>query len=897
MSVRNLDKIFKPRAIALIGATPKPHTVGAMLLRNLRDAEFQGQLMLVNPRYTDIAGLPVRPDVASLPTVPDLAVIATPPATVPGLIAELGAKGTRGVVVITAGFGELGAEGKQLQQRILDAARPHTLRVVGPNCVGLMAPGAHLNASFAHLAPKTGGLAFLSQSGAIVTAMLDWAEPRDIGFSHVVSLGDMADVDFGDMLDYLGGDAETQAILLYVEGLTSARKFMSAARAAARRKPVLVVKVGRYAEGARAAASHTGAMAGSDRVYDAAFRRAGMLRVLDMNDLFDAVETLSSTHAQYGDRLAILTNGGGPGVLATDMLIGFGGRLAKLSSATRTKLDQVLPSTWSHGNPVDIVGDADPQRYKVALQALLEDRDIDAVLVINCPTAMESPTECARVVIDTMHAEAPRLMGRNVLTNWIGEHAAAPARKLFSEAHIATYDTPDRAVRGFMHRVQYRRNQQLLLETPPSRPETFVPDFAATERALAGALRAGRGWLEPDEVAAVLVAYGIPHIGTYAVPDAATAAEIARKLGKPVALKIRSQDIPHKSDIGGVALNLGNPERVRGEAEAMLAKVRAVRPEARLDGFVVQEMIHRPGALELIAGVVDDPLFGPVILFGQGGTAVELLDDSTLELPPLNMALARAQIARTRVYRLMQGYRNQPRVDIDAVADVLIRLAQLVADHACIAELDINPLLADDRGALGLDARIRLNGAAKADRLAIRPYPKELEFDAALLDGTGVHLRPVRPEDEPGIIDLAARQSPEDLRMRFFTSMTGISHELAARLTQIDYDREVALVAEPAGRGTIWGVARFVADPDNIRAEYAVTVRTDIKGRGLGYLLMTRLLQVARARGISEIFGEVLRENEPMLKMARKLGFTVTPHPEEPDVLRVTKRIQDAGHP
>src|SRR5579872_1277692 len=853
MSVRNLDKIFKPRAIALIGATPKPHTVGAMLLKNLQDAGFQGQLMLVNPHYSEIAGLPVYPDVASLPAVPDLAVIATPPSVVPALVAELGAKGTRGAVVITAGFGELGAEGKQLQQRILDAARPQLLRVVGPNSVGLMASGARVNASFAHLAARPGSLAFVSQSGAIVTAMLDWAEPRGIGFSHVVSLGDMADVDFGDMLDYLGDDGRTRAILLYIEGLTSARKFMSAARAAARRKPVLVVKVGRHAEGARAAASHTGALAGSDRVYDAAFRRAGMLRVRDMGDLFDAVETLSSTHAQTGDRLAILTNGGGPGVLATDMLIDMDGTLASLSPAIQEKLDHVLPRTWSHGNPVDIVGDADPQRYKAALEALLEDRDVDAVLVIHCPTAMVSPTECARVVIDTVRAEAPHLMGRNVLTNWLGEHSMGQARQLFAEAHIATYDTPDRAIRGFMHRVDYRRNQRLLLETPPSRPETFAPESVAAERALTSALRAGREWLEPDEVAAVLVAYGIPLIGTYTAPDAAAAAEIARKLGKPVAIKIRSRDIRHKSDIGGVVLNLGNPERVRVEAEAMLARVSALRPDARLDGFVIQEMISRPGALELIAGVVDDPLFGPVILFGQGGTAVEVLNDSTLELPPLNMVLAQAQIARTRVHRLMQGYRNQPPVKIDAVADGLIRLAQLVADHPAVAELDINPLLADEHGVLALDARLRAR-ASKADRFAIRPYPKELEGDAELQDGSRVHLRPIRPEDEPGIVDLAQHQSADDLRMRFFTSMRGISHELAARLTQIDYDREVALVAEPLERGTILGVARFAADPDNIRAEYAVAVRTDMKGRGLGYLLMSRLLEIARARGLSEIF-------------------------------------------
>ncbi len=893
MSVRNLDRIFKPRSIAFIGATARPKTVGAVLLANLRGGGFAGPLMLVNAKYREIDGLPVSPDIASLPGVPDLAVIATPPATVPGVIAELGAKGTRGTVVITAGFGELGSEGKALQQQILDAAKPHILRVVGPNCVGVMAPGAGLNASFAHLAPTRGSLAFVSQSGAIVTAMLDWAAPRGIGFSHVVSLGDMADVDFGDMLDYLGDDTGTRSIMLYVEGVTSARKFMSAARAAARRKPVLVVKVGRFAEAARAAASHTGALAGSDKVYDAAFRRAGMLRVRDMADLFDAAETLAQTRPQIGDRLAILTNGGGPGVLATDMLIELGGTLAKLSPTTTERLDAALPRTWSHGNPVDIVGDADAGRYRTALEILLEDPASDAILVINCPTAMQNPVDSARAVIETVRAASPHLSGRNVLTNWIGEFAAAPARKILGEAHIASYDTPDRAVRGFMHRVQYRRNQTLLLETPALRPEGFEPDLAAAERTVGAVLAAGREWLEPDEVAALLAAYRIPQVPTYVVADPVEAADVSRRLAKPVALKIRSPDIRHKSDIGGVALNLGRPERVQQEGLAMIARVEAARPEARLEGFIVQEMIRRPGALELIAGVVDDTLFGPVILFGQGGTAVEVLNDTTLELPPLNMALARAQMARTRVYKLMQGYRNEPAVDMDAVGDVLIRLSQLVADRPEIAEIDINPLLADAKGVIALDARVRVRRAEVAGdrRLAIRPYPRELESDAALPDGTAIHLRPVRPEDEPGLIDLVANMSAQDQRLRFFAPMKHLSHELAARLSQIDYDREVALVAEPAERGMLLGVARFSADPDLERAEYAIAVRSDLKGHGLGYLLMTRLLEVAKARGLKELFGNVLRENDAMLKMCRELGFDIAAHPDEHDVLNATKRI------
>ena len=893
MSVRNLDAVFKPRSLAFIGATPKPRTVGAMLLENLRGAGFKGRMLLVNPRYNEIAGMPVYPDVASLPEAPDLAVIATPPATVPDLVAELGAKGTRGAVVITAGFGELGEEGRALQQRILDAAKPHLLRVVGPNCVGIMVPGAGINASFAHLQASPGGLAFLSQSGAIVTAMLDWAEPRGIGFSHIVSLGDMADVDFGDMLDYLGDDAATRAILLYVEGLTAARKFMSAARAAARRKPVLVVKVGRHAEGARAARSHTGALAGSDKVYDAAFRRAGMLRVDDMAELFDAIETLAATRAQQGDRLAILTNGGGPGVLATDALIERGGSLAALSPESLAKLDALLPRTWSHGNPVDLVGDADGPRYSTALEILLEDRGVDAVLVINCPTAMQPPVESARAVIATVQAAAPRLLGRNVLTNWLGEHAAAAARQLFAEAKIASYETPDRAVRGFMHRVQYRRNQELLLETPPSRAEGMAPDAEAAGRVLRTALAEGREWLEPQETAALLAAYGIPLIETRLVPDAAAAAAAAREIGAPVALKIRSRDIQHKSDIGGVALNLGAPERVEREAAAMLERVRAARPAARIEGFVVQEMVQRPGALELIVGVVDDPLFGPVILFGQGGTAVEVLNDTTLELPPLNMALARAQMARTRVFRLMQGYRNTPPVDQGAVAEVLIRISQMVADQPEVVELDINPLLSDAAGVIALDARLRVRAPERpgTQRLAIRPYPKELESEAALGDGTALHLRPIRPEDEPALVALAERMAPEDMRLRFFTPMKGLSHEMAARLTQIDYEREVAIVAQPPGGREIWGVVRYSADPDNQRAEYAILVRSDMKGRGLGYLLMSRLLEIAKARGLVEIVGSVLRENEPMLKMCRELGFAIGEYPEDPEIARVVRKL------
>jgi acetyltransferase len=897
MSVRNLDKLFKPGAVALIGATPRHGSLGAVLYRNLRRGAFGGPLMLVNPGYRSIGGMPVHRDIASLPEVPDLAVVATPPENVPGVIADLGARGTRAAVVISVG--DQGASSRALQQAALDAARPHLLRLVGPNCVGIMVPAVGLDASLSHIPPLAGDLAFVSQSGGMITAVLDWAASREIGFSHVVSLGDMADVDFGDMLDYLAADPGTRAILLYIEAITHARKFMSAARAAARNKPVLVVKVGRFAEEAETAASYIGALAGTDAVYEAAFRRAGMLRVDTMAELFDAVETLALTRAQQGDRLAILTNGGGPGVLATDALVARGGRLATLSLDTVAQLDRVLPRTWSRGNPIDIIGDAPGQRYADALSILLGDRDIDAILVLHCPMALTPPGEAARAVIDTLAAaraagsgEHPG--GRNVFTAWLGERSVAEARRLFVAARIPTYDTPDSAVCGFMHRVQHRRNQELLMETPAARPADFAPDIARAHDAITCALSAGRTWLDAAELNAVLDAYGVPLPATRLVADAQGAAAAAVEIGGGVALKIRSRDLTHKSDVGGVALDLDSPDRVRSEAREMLTRVARARPEARLDGFLVQQMARLPGAIELIIGIVEDPVFGPVVMFGHGGTAVEQIRDTALALPPLNEALAHALMARTRVWRLLQGYRGRPAAAIDVVAEILIRVAQLAVDHPEIRELDINPLFAGTTGVMAVDARLRVAAAQPGRaRLAISPYPRELEATEQLRDGAVVRLRPIRPEDEPLLQDLASHMSPQDLRLRFFTAMKGLTHQLAARLTQIDYDREMALIALAADADHVLGVSRFAADPDNRQAEYAVEVRSDWKGRGLGYLLMTRLIDVARQRRIGELVGEVLRENTAMLQMCRALGFTIRADAKDPSLVQVSKVLQE----
>jgi acetyltransferase len=892
MSIRNLDRLFNPASVALIGATDRAGSVGAVVMRNLRRAGFRGELMPVSPHHRVLDGMPVYADVGSLPHAPDLAVIATPPDTVPALIAELGMRGTKAAVVITAGFGELGAAGRALQQAALDAARPHLLRLVGPNCVGIMVPGIGLDASFSHLAPPPGDIAFVSQSGAMITAMLDWAAPRGIGFSQIVSLGDMADVDFGDMLDYLAVHAQTRAILLYVEGITHGRKFMSAARAASRAKPVLVLKAGHSEAGARAAHSHTGALAGSDAVYDAAFARAGMLRVGNMAELFDAAETLALTREQHGDRLAIVGNGGGAGVLATDALAAAGGRLAELAPETLARLGRVLPPTWSRGNPVDIVGDAPGARYAAAIEAVLGDRGVNALLVLNCPTALASPDEAAGAVVAALAAQpAERLQGRNIFTGWLGEQSAAPARRRFEAAGIPTYDTPEAAVLGFLHRVRYERNQALLMETPPARPDPFEPDVAAVRAVIDEALGAEKTWLDAEGTATVLAAYGIPQPLARNAASADAAAAVAAEIGFPVALKIRSPDIVHKSDIGGVALGLGDADSVRGAAAAMLERVRAARPDARIDGILVQQMIERPGAVELLAGLSDDAVFGPVVVFGQGGTAVEIVKDSAIALPPLNPLLARAEMERTRVWRLLQAYRGKPAAALDAIAEVLIRLGQLAADHAEICELDINPLLADADGVVAVDARIRIAPAAQpgAARLAIAPYPKEFESSGAARDGTPISLRPVRPSDEPLLQDLFAHMSREDLRLRFFAPMRELSHALGARLSQIDYDREMALLAQHDG--TTVGVARYFADPDRLRAEYAVAVRSDWKGRGVGYLLMTRLIEVARQAGVGELVGEVLHENKPMLDMCRALGFSMAANPSDATLTTVRKPL------
>jgi acetyltransferase len=796
---------------------------------------------------------------------------------VPGLIAELGTLGTRAAVVLSAGLDNA------VRQAMLDAAKPHCLRILGPNCLGLLVPHLGLNASFSHADALSGDIALVSQSGALVTAILDWARGQGIGFSRLVSLGEHADVDFGDMLDWLASDAKTRSILLYIESIESPRKFMSAARAAARNKPVIVVKAGRSPQGQRAAASHTGALAGSDIVFDAAIARAGMLRVDTLQELFLAAETLARFQANQAEQLVILTNGGGAGVMAADATARIGVELAELAPTTIARLDAHLPANWSRGNPVDIIGDAPAQRYVEALQAIEDDPAGSAVLFVHAPTAIVPSAEIARALAP-LAVPSPGVPPR-VLGCWLGDAAVAEARKIFQDAGIAGYPTPEEAVRAFSMLVTYRRNQAQLIETPPAaspRPGGGSADTAAARALVRKVLGEGRTMLTEPEAKAVLESCGIPVVATRSVAaDGEAAVQAAQTIGLPVALKILSADISHKSDVGGVALNLDSDQAVRDAAAAMLARVRSARPDARIDGFTVQAMVKPARARELIVGASVDRTFGPIILFGAGGTAVEVLADRAVALPPLNVPLARALVARTRVSKLLDGYRDVPPADRDALDAVLIAVSQLLADIPEIAELDINPLLVDDRGAIALDARISASADAPAGAasFAILPYPARL-IETIEWQGRSVTLRPIRPEDAAQHLEFLRALDPEDLRMRIFYSRRSIEHSELARLTQIDYAREMAFVAtETAADGTerTIGVVRAVTDPDNISAEFGIIVRSELKGSGLGEQLMHKLIRTLREQGTQRLFATVLVENQRMLELAKSLGFTFLP--------------------
>ena len=907
MSTYRLDRLFAPHSIAVVGASPRDTSPGRAVLKNLRSGGFAGAIHLVNPHYDSIEGVAAVKSYDALVTPPDVTVIAVPPAAVAAVVRAAAVKGTAAAIILTAGLGHgLGSIADECEQ----AARAAGMRIVGPNCLGVLAPRVNLNASFAASAAPTGDLCVISQSGAIATGLVEWAARRGIGFSAIVSIGDSLDVDFADLLDHFAVDRGTRAILLYVESVKNARKFMSAARAAARAKPVLVVKSGRHAAGAKAAMTHTGALAGSDAVYEAAFRRAGFIRALDLDELFAAAETLGHLESNVssdvgplaGNRLAILTNGGGIGVLAVDRLADLGGTLAEISAAAMARLDTALPPIWSRANPVDIAGDADAARYAAALEHLLADDNNDAVLVMNVPTALASADDAARAVVDVTARHRQKLVApKPVFAVWVG--GSERVSQVFDRAGIPDYATETEAVAGFMHLVQYRESRRQLMAVPPSLPQDFAPDEAAVRPLVAAALRehggSGYAWLDPVAIGKVLGFYGIATTPAKLArdPDEAVAAarpHLAR--GDAVVLKIQSPDIVHKSEVGGVRLNLTTEVAVREAASDILRRARAAKPDARIAGVTVFPMVVRPKARELIIGIADDPTFGPVMVFGQGGTAVEVIDDKALALPPLDLALARGLIARTRVSRILKAYRNVPAADETAIALVLVKLAQLAADFPEIREIDLNPVLADETGVITVDARIavapfepRWAGPLSGNpRFAIRPYPKAWERHLALPDGSKVFVRPIRPEDEAFYPTFLTAVTTDDLRLRFFAPVKEFSHGFIARFTQIDYARAMAFIAIEETTGQMLGVVRIHADSEYRTAEYAILVRSDLKGRGLGWLLMELMIEYARAEGLQSICGQVLQENKTMLKMCRELGFHIAPDPDEASIVIVT---------
>lgn len=893
MSTYRLQQLLSPRSVALIGASPRRGSLGYALLKNLKDAGFAGPIYPVNPHHHEIDGLKCVPAIGDLAETPDLMIVATPAPTVPSLVRAAGAKGVGAAIIVTAGLGHgpdsLAAQSEQI-------ARQSGLRLLGPNCLGLIAPYAKLNGSFASRMPAPGHLAVISQSGAIAAAIAEWGITNASGFSAIASIGDQIDVDIGDLLDYFALDSKTRAILLYVESISRARKFMSAARAAARIKPVVVIKAGRHIEGAQAAATHTGAMAGSDAVYGAAFRRAGLLRVFDMDELFDAAETLSHVRNLKGKRLAILTNGGGIGVLAIDRLRDMGGTVAAVSPAIKERLDSVLPSTWSGANPVDIVGDAGPDRYVAALEALLADPANDAILVFNVPTAMASPREVAKAVADKIASERSRsLQPKPVFTSWIGGDQTTA--DIFNHAAVPHYATEVEAVRGMMHLVRYQEAIASLMETPPSLPDDFKTDETAARKIIDRALSEDRRWLDPLEVAALMAAYAIPITPTYHATDPDAAVRIAAPLvaeGQKVVLKIHSRDIVHKSDVGGVRVGLSSADDVARAASEIFTNAKRLRPDARIEGLIVQPMIQRKYARELILGIATDHVFGPVILFGRGGTAVEVINDKALALPPLDLNLANDLIGQTRVSRILSAYRDVPAARREDIAMTLVKISQLAADHPEIDEIDINPLLADERGVLALDARVSVSRkqiARSQSHLAIRPYPKEWERVLLLAPDWPILVRPVRPEDEGLFTEFFTQISDSDLRLRFFAPIKDFSHSFIARLTQIDYARSMAFVAFDQASRKLLGAVRLHADANHDVAEYAILVRSDLKGRGLGWKLMQLVIEYARADGIKQIQGEVLRENTVMLRMCEELGFNIAPDPDDQTLSIVSYRL------
>jgi acetyltransferase len=868
--------MMNAKTVAVIGATDKEGSVGQSIMKNILLGREKRKIFPVNPNKESVMELKCYPDIGKVPERVDLAIIVTPAKTVPGLVEDCAKAGVGGIIIISAGFRETGAEGQKLEEEIKRIRAKHDIRILGPNCVGLIRPNIGLNATFLRDNPQPGQIAFVSQSGALGSAILNWAVSARIGFSMFASLGSTLDIDYGDMIDYLGEDRNTRSIILYMEDVRNAKKFMSAARGFARTKPIIVIKAGKYAAGAKAASSHTGALAGDYAVYDAAFKRAGVVMVDEISDLFNCAGVLDSRYLPAGPRIAIVTNAGGPAVLAADSIVSHGGEMAELSEETKRLMDANLPPYWSHGNPLDILGDADTKRYELAVKSCISDPNVDGLLVIYTPQGTTQPTNLAETV-----AKIAADRRKPMLTVWMGEESVREARQIFYKNDIPTYPTPEEAVRTYMYMYRYRRNLDLLYQTPEELPVDLSPPKSHLKLMIRRIKKEGRTALAQADADRFLDVYGIPRIKGRLAKHVDQALMVAAEIGYPVALKIASQDILHKTDVGGVIAGIDDSQKLRDQYQVLMERAHKAKPDARIEGVYVQKMVKGID-YELILGSKKDNDFGAVILFGMGGIWVELLSDVSIGLPPLNQALASRVMEETRIYRaLSKGLRNKPPIDIRALEEVMVRFSNMIVDFPEIAEMDINPLAVSDGKLFVLDARIIIDtkiaeSTETYPHLVIMPYPTKYVVAWRLKDGTDVTLRPIRPEDEPIELEFVRGLSTESSRFRFFQIIKDLPHDALVRFCNIDYDREIAFIAEikEGDHKKEIGVARLILEPNKTHGEFAVVVADEYQAQALGIKLVDMLIGFAREKGVETIYGIIMPENVKMIHLCEKLGFS-----------------------
>ena len=894
MNRHYLASLFTPESVALYGASDRVDSVGGIVFKNLLSAGFKGRIYAINPKRDQVQGEKAYSSLDEIEEIVDLVVVATPASTIPAIVEACGERGIKMMLILSAGFRETGTAGRRLEDQVTQLIKQYGIRLMGPNCLGIIRPDKGLNITFGNNNAKPGNLAFVSQSGAICTAILDWAESNDIGFSAVVSTGIAADLGFGDYLDYLVTDPRTKAILLYIEGIIDSRRFMSSLRAAARIKPVIALKVGRHAAGAEASMSHTGALVGSDETFSAALSRSGVLRVETIGQLFAAAKALSSAHYREGsERLVIVTNGGGPGVMAADRATDQGIELSTLSPETMAALNEVLPDVWSHGNPVDIIGDAPPERYQQAVDICLEDPDVDGAIVILTPQAMTQPTEVAEALIKSAEKS-----NKPIMTSWMGGAQVEGARQIFNNAHIPDFHTLENAVDAFSYLARYNRNQRLLLQTPARLTSGQAPpDSEGARLIIEGVLTEQRKVLTEPESMAVLNAFRIPTVRNAVAHSANEALIIAESIGFPIAMKVLSTDISHKSDAGGVRLNINSAHEVRGAYRQLLDQVMLNVPDAKISGVTVEQMYRSSNGRELMIGIIRDPVFGPVISFGSGGTSVEIMGDSAISLPPINHRLAVDLIKRTKVSRLLGEFRNLPAVNMDQLINVLLGVSSMACELPWIQEMDINPLIIDEKGAVAVDARIVVDYPKPStdpyNHLAIHPYPIHLVKNIQLNDGTDIVIRPIRPEDAEIEAKFVRELSNETKYFRFMNHLHELSQEMLVRFTQIDYHNEMALVAvasNGAGEEQV-GVARYATNLDKKSCEFALVVSDKWQSRGIAHHLMTSLMEVARDRGLERMDGQVLGNNFKMLELIKSFNFRITTDPDDTSIKQVEARL------